>query len=99
MQKLWGQVSSFAKGTPSARVPYKFVVLDSADLIPPSSQQLFKRVFAETEKKTKYIFICRSLSKMTGHVLAKGSHYTTHLAVERDALGILIPLSLSGPGP
>ena len=86
-QKLWGRVSAFASSPSSGRVPYKFVVLDSADYITPTSQQLFKKVYAETEKKTKYIFICRSLSKLTGHVLAKGPHFTAHLAVEREALG------------
>lgn len=87
VQKMWGRVSAFASGPASARVPYKLVVLDGADNITPTSQQLFKKVYADTEKKTKYIFICRSLSKMTGHVVAKGPHYSTHLGVERDALG------------
>ena len=87
VQKMWGKVTAFAQGTPSSRVPYKIVVLDGADRITSTSQQMFKKVFAETEKKTKYIFICRSLGKLTGHVLAKGAQYSTHLALQRDALG------------
>lgn len=85
--KMWGRVSAFAQGTPSARVPYKFVVLDNADNISSSQQQFFKKVFTDTERRTKYIFICRSLTKLTGHVLAKGPQYHTHLGEERDALG------------
>jgi DNA polymerase III delta prime subunit len=86
VQKMWGPVADFAKGKPSVRVPYKIVVLDSADHITPTSQQIFKRVLAETDKRTKYIFICRSLGKLTGHVLGKGPQHTTNLAVEIDAL-------------
>lgn len=84
---MWGPVNDFAKGSPSPRVPYKIVVLDNADHITPSSQQVFKRLHSETEKRTKYIFIVRSLSKLTGHVLGKGPQYTTKLPVELDALG------------
>jgi len=86
VQKMWGPVNDFAKGTPSPRVPYKIVVLDNADHITPTSQQVFKRLHSETEKRTKYIFIVRSLSKLTGHVLGKGPQCATKLPEELDAL-------------
>ena len=84
---MWGKVNDYAKGTPSVRVPYKFVVIDGADHITPTQQQVFKKLFKETEKNTKYIIICRSLAKLTGHMLAKGPQYTANVAIERDALG------------
>jgi DNA polymerase III delta prime subunit len=67
---------------------FKIIVLDGADLIPPSAQQILKKVLHDQEGKVKYIFVCRDQSKLIGHILSRGLTYRTRSMNERDAVGL-----------
>mmetsp|Transcript_20039 Transcript_20039/g.28786 ORF Transcript_20039/g.28786 Transcript_20039/m.28786 type:complete len:519 (+) Transcript_20039:89-1645(+) len=74
----------------SIPVAYKIIVLDGADNIPPSTQQILKKVIVEQENKVKYICICRDQNKLIAHILSRGMHYRTKLMNERDAVALVI---------
>jgi DNA polymerase III delta prime subunit len=77
---------------------FKIIVLDGADLIPPSAQQILKKVIHDQEGKVKYIFICRDQTKLIGHILSRGLTYRTRSMSERDAVGLsILPRLASHP--
>lgn len=88
--KLWNKINHFGSAAPDNTIPvaFKIVVLDGADNIPPSAQQILKKVLYDQEGKVKYIFICRDQTKLIGHILSRGLAYRTRSMVERDAVGM-----------
>ncbi len=87
--KIWNKIGYFGSTPTDNTIPiaFKIIVLDGADLIPPSAQQILKKVLSDQEGKVKYIFICRDQTKLIGHILARGLAYRTRTMSERDAVG------------
>ena len=87
--KMWNKINTFGTSKPDHTVPsaFKILVLDGADSIAPSAQQILKKVIYDQEDRVKYILICRNITKLIGHITTRGSAYATRPMLERDAVG------------
>jgi DNA polymerase III delta prime subunit len=85
---MWNKINHFGNSAPDQTIPiaFKILVMDGADNIPPSAQQILKKVIVDQEGKVKYIFVCRNQNKLIGHILTRGMAYRTRLMIEKDAV-------------
>lgn len=85
---MWNKINHFGNSSTDQTIPvaYKILVMDGADYIPPSAQQILKKVIYDQEGKVKYIFVCRNHNKLIGHILTRGTSYRTNLMAEKDAV-------------
>jgi DNA polymerase III delta prime subunit len=68
----------------------KIICLDNADAIPPSAQQILKKIIQDNETTIKFIFICKDKNKLIGHILGKGVVFTSKRMSERVAVSMVL---------
>lgn len=93
LQTLWSRVTTFAEPPLDKflMTKYRLLMIDNFDSIPPSSQQILKRIMEAYSGTLKYLFICPDpKSCMTGFVLAKSTNIRTRVISERDALQVML---------
>eukprot|EP01032_Pedospumella_encystans_P026939 gene26939-30457_t len=95
LQTLWSKVQSFAEPVIEKfiQTKYRLLVVDNFDSIPPSSQQILKRIMESFSGTLKYLFICPDPKTcMTGFVLNKSTNIRTRAINERDALQVILTI-------
>ena len=90
---FWSRVTSFAEPPLDKFLvtKYRLLVVDNFDSIPPSSQQILKRIIEAYSTTLKYIFICPDPKiSMTNFVLSKSTNVRTRSINEKDALQVVL---------
>ena len=93
LQTFWSRVTSFAEPPLDKYLltKYRLLVVDNFDSIPPSSQQVLKRIMEAFSGTLKFLFICPDPKAcMTGFVLSKSTNIRTRAISERDALQVVL---------
>lgn len=93
---LWSRIDRFVEPPIERFISTKFrlIVIDNFDVIPPSAQQIFKKLVMKTGPRAKYIFVCNSEPKtcMIGFLLGPATVLRTKIACERDTLSIILSI-------
>lgn len=92
---LWIKIQKFSE-QPMERVfivKFRMVLIDNFDAIPPSSQQMMKRMLLLIGPNLRYLLICHEpKNAMIGFILSKSVIFRTKGIVERDALTVVLTL-------
>ena len=72
------------------RVNFRIIVLDGADLIPPSAQQGLKRFLEEHLNGLKAVLICTDSNKIISNIQSRGVAVRTKHISEKDALLVML---------
>lgn len=92
---FWSRVTTFAEPPLEKFITakYRLLVVDNFDSIPPSSQQILKRIMEAYSGTLKYIFVCPDPKAcMTTFVLTKSTNFRTRSINERDALQVVLSI-------
>jgi hypothetical protein len=93
LSTFWSKVTTFAE-PPLEKyfvTKYRLLIIDNFDSVPPSSQQVLKRIMESFSSTLKYLFVCPDPKTcMTGFVLAKSTNLRTRSINERDALQVTL---------
>jgi hypothetical protein len=95
LSTFWSRVTSFAEPPldKTLMMKYRLLVVDNFDSIPPSSQQILKRIMEAYTGTLKYLFICPDPKAcMTAYVLSKSTNFRTRSIQERDALQVVLAI-------
>mmetsp|Transcript_15116 Transcript_15116/g.25205 ORF Transcript_15116/g.25205 Transcript_15116/m.25205 type:complete len:533 (+) Transcript_15116:92-1690(+) len=95
LNTLWARVTKFVEPPLEKYLVVKFrlLVIDNFHMIPPSSQQILKRIMERYSVAVKYLFICPDPKQcMTGFVLAKTTSIKTRPINEKDCLRVVLAL-------
>jgi DNA replication protein DnaC len=95
LSTFWSRVTTFAEPPleKALATKYRLLVVDNFDSIPPSSQQILKRIMEAYSSTLKYIFICPDPKAcMTNFVLTKSTSFKTRAINERDALQVVLAI-------
>lgn len=71
-------------------ISYKLMLFDNAHLIPPSTQQVLKKIIQDNTSKLRFIFVCPDFNKLIGHITSKATMLRTQRIQQRDALIVLL---------
>ena len=93
---MWSKITHFGNAKTDQTIPvaFKILVLDGADQIPPSAQQILKKVIYDQEGKVKYILVCRNQNKLIAHILSRGMAHRARSMNERDAVCTYLHIQL-----
>lgn len=89
---LWAKVNKFCE-SPIERyisAPFKVVVIDNMDDIPPSHQQGLKKLLEVHFMRTRWIFVASSVDKIIGFLHEGAKVLTTRRLLQKDALLIVL---------
>lgn len=74
----------------TSEIKIKIVCLDNADVIPPSAQQILKKVMQDHEISVKFVFICTDKNKLIAYILQKAQPWYTAAMSEKDAITVVL---------
>mgnify|MGYP003386670733 CR=1 FL=1 len=76
----------------AVRVNYRFIVLDNADLIPPSQQQSLKRLMEEYVNSVKFILVTTESNKIISNIQSRAVSTRTKNISEHDSLLVVLSI-------
>jgi len=89
---MWSAISRYLNTDMDrqVKVNYRFIILDNADLIPPSYQQSLKRILEEYANTSKFILIVNDANKIITNIQSKAVSVRTRSVGEKDCLLIIL---------
>lgn len=91
---LWSRISKFAEPALERFIPtsFRIIMVDNADLIPPSQQQTLKKLMEVFDKRVRWVFICTESKKLITHIQSLSLCFLTHCISEKNALIVVLSL-------
>ena len=96
LNRIWIKINAFvAREEKSLPVPYKIIYIDNLDVMPPSGQQVLKKIMEKNTEIIKFFFTCTVAQKLIGYVSNHAFVLQTHKMREKDALELVLKICRS----
>jgi DNA polymerase III delta prime subunit len=93
LPRLWIKLNGFVNHEEkSLPVPYRIIFIDNVDEMPPSGQQILKKIMEKNAEVIKFFFTCTTPSKLTGFISNHAFVLQTHPIREKDAVELVLKI-------
>lgn len=96
LNRVWQVLNGFVnREEKSLPIPYRIVYLDNVDEVPPSGQQILKKIMEKNNEIIKFFFTCTTPQKLTTFIQNHAFVLQTHKMREKDAVEFILKICRS----
>lgn len=77
----------------SLPLPYRIIFMDNVDEVPPSGQQIIKKLMEKNNEIIKFFFTCTTPQKLIGFIQNHAFVLQTYKMREKDAVEFVLKIS------